>query len=82
MPRCTGPYGSKQILYVDYAASGRPLGRVEDFIGGVLPFYANTHTETSGARWMTVLSINYSWKRERLVHMGNDPHCAQTAAAT
>jgi hypothetical protein len=46
----TGPYGPKQILYADYAASGRPLARVERFITSVLPFYANTHTETSGAR--------------------------------
>jgi hypothetical protein len=47
---CTGPYGPKQIIYADYAASGRPLARVEAFITSVLPFYANTHTETSGAR--------------------------------
>jgi hypothetical protein len=47
----TGPYGSKPILYADYAASGRPLARVERFVQDfVLPKYANTHTETSGER--------------------------------
>lgn len=43
------PFGSKVQTYVDYAASGRPLPQVEAFMQQrVLPYYANTHTETSG----------------------------------
>lgn len=42
------PFGSKPLVYADYTASGRALSFIEDFIQHkVLPFYANTHTETS-----------------------------------
>jgi selenocysteine lyase/cysteine desulfurase len=42
------PFGQKPLVYADYTASGRSLGFIEDFIREqVLPFYANTHTETS-----------------------------------
>ena len=47
------PFGSKPLVYADYTASGRSLGFIEDFIRQqVLPYYANTHTETTytGAR--------------------------------
>lgn len=41
-------FGTKPLVYADYTASGRSLGLIEDFIQDkVLPFYANTHTETS-----------------------------------
>jgi len=41
-------FGTKPLIYADYTASGRSLGLIEDFIRDqVLPFYANTHTETS-----------------------------------
>ncbi len=42
------PFGSKPLVYADYTASGRSLKMIEDFIQqNVLPYYANTHTETS-----------------------------------
>ncbi|HAN69642.1 MAG TPA: aminotransferase, partial [Halieaceae bacterium] len=49
----TTPFGEKPLIYADYTASGRSLDFIEDFIREqVLPFYANTHTETAytGAR--------------------------------
>jgi selenocysteine lyase/cysteine desulfurase len=45
----TGPYGPRRVTYADWTASGRALGFVEDAIRDrVLPWYANTHTESSG----------------------------------
>lgn len=47
------PFGEKPLIYADYTASGRSLSFIEDMIREqVLPFYANTHTETTltGAR--------------------------------
>ena len=44
----TTPYGERQIVYVDYTATGRHLAFVEDYIQKkVIPFYGNTHTSTS-----------------------------------
>ncbi len=41
-------FGTKPLVYADYTASGRSLSFIEDFISNrVLPFYANTHTDTS-----------------------------------
>ena len=41
-------FGQKPLVYADYTASGRSLDFIEQFItNSVLPFYANTHTETS-----------------------------------
>ncbi len=46
--RIVGPFGSKQLVYADYVASGRALMSVEQFIlSNVLPYYANSHTEAS-----------------------------------
>lgn len=41
-------FGKRPLIYADYTASGRGLSFIEDFITQhVLPWYANTHTETS-----------------------------------
>lgn len=46
--KVSGPYGSKELIYADYVASGRALHQVESFVlEHVLPFYANSHTEAS-----------------------------------
>ncbi|MCB2113143.1 MAG: aminotransferase class V-fold PLP-dependent enzyme [Parvularculaceae bacterium] len=43
-----GPFGPKPLIYCDYAASGRGLRQIEDYIiEHVLPFYSNSHTEAS-----------------------------------
>lgn len=42
------PFGLKPLVYADYTASGRALEFVENFVKrSVLPFYANTHSESS-----------------------------------
>jgi selenocysteine lyase/cysteine desulfurase len=42
------PLGEKQIIYADWTASGRAYRPIEEFIQKkVLPFVANTHTETT-----------------------------------
>lgn len=43
-----GPFGPRPMIYADYVASGRALIQVERAIlEGVLPYYANSHTEAS-----------------------------------
>ncbi|WP_296722246.1 aminotransferase class V-fold PLP-dependent enzyme [Erythrobacter sp.] len=43
-----GPLGPQPLLYADYAASGRGLREIEDFVlEHVLPVYANPHTQAS-----------------------------------
>ncbi|MEC8111393.1 MAG: aminotransferase class V-fold PLP-dependent enzyme, partial [Pseudomonadota bacterium] len=50
------PFGIRPLIYADYTASGRSLSFIEDFIrNDVLPYYANTHTETSFTGAQTTL---------------------------
>ncbi|MBT3531093.1 MAG: aminotransferase class V-fold PLP-dependent enzyme [Gammaproteobacteria bacterium] len=49
-------FGKKPLVYADYTASGRPLKFIEDYIQqNVLPFYANTHSESSFTGAQTML---------------------------
>ena len=42
------PFGTKQIIYADWTASGRAYKSIEDHIQKeILPFVANTHTEAT-----------------------------------
>ena len=42
------PFGPKPLVYADYTASGRALKQIEEFVAQqVLPYYANSHTESS-----------------------------------
>ena len=42
------PFGQKPLIYADYTASGRSLGFIEDYLREhVMPWYANTHSESS-----------------------------------
>ncbi|WP_413664449.1 aminotransferase class V-fold PLP-dependent enzyme [Microbulbifer sp. CNSA002] len=42
------PFGKRPLVYADYTASGRALTFIEETIRQqVLPFYANTHSESS-----------------------------------
>ena len=49
-------FGVKPMVYADYTASGRSLDFIETFIQQrVMPYYANTHTETSYTGMQTTL---------------------------
>ena len=41
------PFGRRPLVYADFTASGRQLGRVEDALRRLAPLYANAHTEDS-----------------------------------
>lgn len=69
-----GLYGDVALTYADYVASGRALRQVEGYVQEhVLPFYANSHTESSftGAH-MTALRGQARAEIARLCGAGAD----------
>jgi len=45
--RIETPFGPRLICYADLTATGRHLSFVDEWIGRLSPYYANTHTEVS-----------------------------------
>ncbi|KQC12273.1 MAG: selenocysteine lyase [Desulfuromonas sp. SDB] len=57
------PFGSKQILYADWAASGRLYRPIEQkLIDDFGPFVANTHTETTVTGTLMTRAYHYAQK--------------------
>jgi selenocysteine lyase/cysteine desulfurase len=73
--RLPGPEGRLPLLYADYIASGRALRQVEEFVmEHVLPFYANTHTETSYCGAYST-QLREAARSEIARILGADPDC-------
>ncbi|KAL5012515.1 hypothetical protein ScPMuIL_011066 [Solemya velum] len=52
----SGPFGLREVTYLDFTASGRALAFIEDYVRNeVLPEYGNTHTTTSVTSLQTTL---------------------------
>ncbi|WP_346836506.1 aminotransferase class V-fold PLP-dependent enzyme [Microbulbifer sp. SAOS-129_SWC] len=68
------PFGTRPLVYADYTASGRGLTFIEDSIRDqVLPWYANTHTETSATgRQTTAFREQARAAIRRSVNAGDD----------
>lgn len=71
----TTAFGRKPLVYADYTASGRSLGMIEDYIRDhVLPYYANTHTETSYTGAQTTALREQAREQIRSAVNANDDH--------
>ncbi len=56
------PFGKKKIVYADWTASGRMYKPIEDILQErIMPFVANTHTETN----VTGSSMTLAYKKAR-----------------
>lgn len=70
------PYGTKDMVYVDWTASGRLYGPIEEKMSKVFgPYVANTHTETTVSG--TVMTLAYHEARKIIkqhvnAHLEND----------
>jgi selenocysteine lyase/cysteine desulfurase len=65
------PFGQRLLCYADLTATGRQLKLVEEWMNGLHPFYANTHTAVSSTgRIMTELREEARSVIRRSVHAG------------
>jgi len=56
------PFGEKQVIYADWTASGRAYKPIEEFMQKeIMPFLANTHTETT----ITGTLMNNAYERAK-----------------
>ena len=71
------PFSPRRLVYADYAASGRALSFIEDYIRErVLPLYAKTHTEASATgRHTTALREDARRVIHRAAGSGATPPC-------
>lgn len=70
------PFGVQKLVYADYTASGRALRQVEDFVAEhVLPFYANSHTQSSFCGAYTT-GLREEARATIAAHMNAGPECA------
>src|SRR5713101_9124700 len=67
------PFGQRLLCYADLTATGRQLKLVEEWMNGLHPFYANTHTAVSSTgRIMTELREEARSVIGRSVNAGPD----------
>ncbi|MFW5699972.1 MAG: aminotransferase class V-fold PLP-dependent enzyme [Bacteroidota bacterium] len=66
------PYGTKDLIYADWVASGRLYKPIEDrIINDLGPFVGNTHTESTETGTLMTLSYHHAHKRmKQLVNAG------------
>jgi selenocysteine lyase/cysteine desulfurase len=70
-----GPFGPRRLTYADHAASGRSLSFIEDHIRReVLPWYANTHSESSATGRRTTALREEARRVVRDALGGDDDH--------
>ncbi len=68
------PYGTKNLLYADWVASGRLYAPIEERIANEIgPFVGNTHTETSETGTLMTKAYHFAHKKiKKHVNAGPD----------
>jgi selenocysteine lyase/cysteine desulfurase len=75
------PFGSRQLTYADYTASGRGVAFIEDHIRSALEFYGNTHTEDDATGTATTERLERAQATiKKLVH-ADEPYKIVTIGA-
>jgi len=62
------PFGEKEIIYADWTASGRAYRPIEECMQKeIMPFLANTHTETT----ITGTSMTMAYQEAKVIVKGH-----------